>query len=132
MRQRPPSSTRPDTPCPDTTFFRSDGLDERIGRGVERLALAADIGGRLDRDRAGRDSLARVVLAVPGEIVLACLQRADRDGPERLAGGILDRDAGVGRTFGNVDLAIDRAGRILDGGRARCEDRKSTRLNSSN
>src|SRR3546814_14312686 len=66
-------------------------------------------------------SLARVVLAVPGEIVLACLQRADRDGPERLAGGILDRDAGVGRTFGNVDLAIDRAGRILDGGRARCE-----------
>src|SRR3546814_16182685 len=66
-------------------------------------------------------SLARVVLAVPGEIVLACLQRADRDGPERLAGGILDRDAGVGRTFGNVDLAIDRAGRILAGGRARCE-----------
>src|SRR3546814_14260073 len=87
----------------------SSDLDERIDRGVERLALAADIGGRLDRDRAGRDSLARVVLAVPGEIVLACLQRADRDGPERLAGGILDRDAGVGRTFGNVDLAIDRS-----------------------
>src|SRR3546814_7378272 len=55
------------------------------------------------------------------EIVLACLQRADRDGPERLAGGILDRDAGVGRTFGNFDMAIDRAGGILDGGRARCE-----------
>src|SRR3546814_17758158 len=97
----------------------SSDLDERIDRGVERLALAADIGGRLDRDRAGRDSLARVVLAVPGEIVLACLKRADRDGTERLAGGILDRDAGVGGTFGHVDLAIDRPGRILEGGRAR-------------
>src|SRR3546814_13160192 len=74
MKRLPPETTRPDTPVPDTTLFRS-GEVELVDGGAAFLdlhAVVADVRGRTDRDikfaavRAGEE----VARPVAGSIAL--------------------------------------------------------------